>query len=151
MKCPNCGIDNDKVLETRNTENGAVLRRRRECLECGCRYTSYERIEDRPIMVIKKNNARQTFNPEKVRHSIMRCADKRSISNEIIDKLVENVEREVRSKAGLKNEVTSSEIGEEILRELYKADPVSYVRFASVYRAFNDVEQFIDEIKRLRS
>ncbi len=151
MKCPNCNEDNDKVIETRLSESGEVIRRRRECLSCGYRFTSYERIEERPIMVIKKNGSKQTFSSDKIRHSIIHCTDKRYISDEAVDSLVSAVEREVRSKSGLKYEISSNEIGEIILRELYKTDPISYVRFASVYRSFSNVEQFIEEINRLRS
>lgn len=149
MKCPACGSTEDKVLETRTTNNGFAMRRRRQCLKCGYRFTSYERVEDKPITVIKKNGDIQNFDSRKIEHSLRVCTDKRNISQETIDTLVQNVEEAIRIQASPSNKITSSAIGEEILKQLYKVDPVAYVRFASVYRAFNNVEQFIKEIENL--
>ena len=149
MKCPSCGSNNDKVLETRTTEGGLAIRRRRECLDCGFRFTSYERVEDKPITVIKKDGSLQPFDHSKIERSLRICTDKRSISGEVFDNLVQNVENAIKIQAGSSHEISSSAIGEEILRQLYKVDAVAYVRFASVYRSFNDVEQFIREIDRL--
>ena len=146
MRCPACGATEDKVLETRTTNNGFAMRRRRECLKCGFRFTSYERVEDRPITVIKKNGTRQMFDSDKIERSIRICTDKRNIDQETIENLVQNIEDEVKRQAGSKREISSTAIGDETLRQLYPIDAVSYVRFASVYHSFNNVEQFIEEI-----
>lgn len=151
MRCPACGSTDDKVLETRTTNNGSAMRRRRECLSCGYRFTSYERVEDRPITVRKKSGDIQNFDSKKVERSIRICTDKRNIAPEVLSQLVSDVEEAVKIKAGTSHEVTSSDIGEEILRQLYKVDTVAYVRFASVYRGFNTVEQFIKEIENLKN
>lgn len=149
MKCPICGSPDDKVLETRSTGSGDAIRRRRVCLKCGYRFTSYERVEDKPITVIKKNGDIQNFDPGKIERSIRVCTDKRNIAQDTIDQLVSSVEEAIRIQAGSSHEITSSAIGEEILKQLYKVDAVAYVRFASVYRGFNTVEQFIKEIENL--
>ena len=149
MRCPSCGSLEDKVLETRTTANGTAMRRRRECLNCGFRFTSYERIEDKPITVIKKNGDLQTFDLGKIERSLRVCTDKRNITQEQIDNLVQDIEEAVRLQAGAKHEITSTAIGEEILRHLYKVDSVAYVRFASVYRQFNNLAQFISEIENI--
>ena len=149
MKCPICGSQEDKVLETRTTGSGDSIRRRRVCLKCRYRFTSYERVEDKPITVIKKNGDIQNFDSSKVERSIRVCTDKRNIGQDQIDKLVANVEEAVKIQAGTSHEITSSAIGEEILRQLYKVDAVAYVRFASVYRGFNTVQQFVNEIENL--
>lgn len=151
MKCPACGADNDKVLETRSTNSGSAMRRRRECLECGYRFTSYERVEDKPITVIKKNGNLQVFDSDKIQRSLRICTDKRNISQETLDQLISNVEEQVKLIAGPRHEITSSQIGEEILRQLSSIDAVAYVRFASVYRSFNNVEQFIAEIEKFQN
>ncbi len=151
MRCPSCGATEDKVLETRTTNNGSAMRRRRECLKCGYRFTSYERIEDRPIVVIKKDGNHQIFDSKKIERSIRICTDKRNIDIDTIDNLVQSIEDAIKIKAGPKHEISSAEIGEETLRQLYRIDAVSYVRFASVYRAFNNVEQFVEEIEKLKN
>lgn len=150
MKCPACGADNDKVLETRTTNSGSAMRRRRECLECGYRFTSYERVEDKPITVIKKNGNLQVFDADKIQRSLRICTDKRNISQETLDQLISNVEEQIKIMAGPRHEITSSQIGEEILRQLSAIDAVAYVRFASVYRSFNNVEQFVAEIEKFQ-
>ncbi len=151
MKCPACGADNDKVLETRTTNNGSAMRRRRECLDCGYRFTSYERVEDKPITVIKKNGNLQVFDSSKIQRSLRICTDKRNITQETLDQLISNVEEQVKIIAGPRHEITSSQIGEEILRQLSTIDAVAYVRFASVYRSFNNVKQFIAEIEKFQN
>ena len=145
MRCPACGEMEDKVLETRTTNNGSAMRRRRVCLKCGYRFTSYERVEDKPITVIKRNGDLQPFDIAKIERGIRICTDKRNIDQETIDNLIQNI----KIQAGSRHEITSTAIGEETLRQLYKVDAVAYIRFASVYRAFNDVEQFIKEIESL--
>lgn len=148
MRCPVCGSTDDKVLETRVTNNGSAMRRRRECLSCGYRFTSYERIEDKPITVIKKNGDLQPFDIRKIERSIRICTDKRNLSSEVLDNLTQNIEEAIKIQAGPKHEISSSAIGEEILKCLYNVDAVAYVRFASVYRAFNDLDQFIQEVEQ---
>lgn len=147
MRCPSCGSTNDKVLETRTTNNGDAMRRRRQCLKCGYRFTSYERIEDKPITVIKKNGNIEPFDIRKIERSIRICTDKRNLSSEVLDELTQNIEEAIKFQAGPKHEISSSAIGEEILKCLYTVDAVAYVRFASVYRAFNDLDQFIKEVE----
>jgi len=149
MRCPACGSTEDKVLETRTTNNGSAMRRRRVCLKCGYRFTSYERVEDKPIVVIKKNGDLQNFDLSKVEHSIRVCTDKRNMNAETIENLINNIDEAVKIQAGPRHEITSAAIGEETLKQLYKVDKVAYIRFASVYRAFDNVEQFIKEIESL--
>ena len=149
MRCPACGEMDDKVLESRTTNDGSAMRRRRVCTRCGYRFTSYERIEDKPITVIKRNGDLQRFDLSKVERGIRICTDKRNLSAEVIDQLLSDVEEAIKYQAGSKHEITSSAIGEETLKQLYKIDKVAYIRFASVYRAFNNVEQFIKEIESL--
>lgn len=150
MNCPRCSNTNDKVLESRSNRDGTQIRRRRQCLACGFRFTSYERIEERPIIVIKKDGSHQPFDISKVERGIRTCTDKLNIDPKDIESILRNIEDRVYEIAGVKNTITSKEVGEEILRQLYPVSPVAYVRFASVYRAFDDVDQFIKEIETLR-
>lgn len=149
MRCPACGNTEDKVLETRTTNNGSAMRRRRVCRTCGYRFTSYERVEDKPITVIKKNGDLQNFDISKIERGIRICTDKRNLNAETIENLVNCIEEAIKIQAGPKHEITSAAIGEEILKQLYKIDKVAYIRFASVYRAFDNVEQFVKEIESL--
>lgn len=149
MKCPRCAIDNDKVRESRQNKTGTSIRRRRECLECGHRFTSYEKIEEKPIIVKKKDGREQPFDISKVERGIRSCTDKLKINQATLEELLVNIEDSVNDVAGTKREITSEEIGEETLKQLYKISPVAYVRFASVYREFNDLNQFIKEIEHL--
>ena len=149
MRCPACGAIEDKVLETRTTGNGSAMRRRRVCLQCGYRFTSYERVEDKPITVIKRNGDYQNFDISKIERGIRMCTDKRNINAEVIENLIADIEEAIKIQAGPKHEITSSAIGEETLKQLYKVDKVAYIRFASVYRAFDNVEQFVKEIESL--
>ncbi len=149
MICPKCKKDNDKVIESRPNKDGTSIRRRRECLECGYRFTSYERIENRPISVIKKDGTRQPFDITKIQRGIERCTEKLNIPQEDIDRTLASIEDRVGEIAGARNTITSKEVGEETLRQLYDLSPVAYVRFASVYRRFDDLGQFIKEIESL--
>ena len=149
MRCPRCGKDNDKVLESRSNREGTSIRRRRKCLECGHRFTSYERIEEKPIIVIKKDGRHQPFDISKVERGIRQCTEKLSIKQEEIDEILHNIEDNIYEMAGSSNTVTSQQVGEETLRQLYPVSRVAYVRFASVYRAFDDLDQFISEIEKL--
>ena len=150
MNCPKCGKDHDKVLESRSNKEGTSIRRRRLCLECGYRFTSYEHIERKPIVVIKKNGSHQTFELAKVERGIRTCTEKLPISTESIENTLREIEDEVYTIAQTnRNMITSGEIGEATLRHLYKMSPVAYVRFAAVYRAFDTLDQFISEIETL--
>ena len=141
MRCPACGDMEDKVLETRTTGNGSAMRRRRVCLKCGYRFTSYERVEDKPITVIKRNGDYQNFDISKIERGIRICTDKRNINSEVIENLISDIQVVLFREGAV--------IGEETLKQLYKVDKVAYIRFASVYRAFDNVEQFIQEIESL--
>lgn len=149
MLCPHCSHTDDKVLESRQSTSGSTIRRRRECLSCGYRFTSYERIEEKPIMVIKRDGRRQPFDIKKVERGIRITTEKRNISSEVIEHMLTLIEDEIVILASNKREILSKTIGEVALKHLYKVDTVAYVRFASVYRAFNSVDQFIEEIESI--
>ena len=147
MKCPECGYLDSKVLDSRPSEEGNTIRRRRECDKCHHRFTTYEKIEEYPIMVVKKNNVRQTFSREKVMNGLLRACEKRPISVEQIEEVVNQVEQELKNT--LKKEVTSSDIGELVMKYLKELDEIAYVRFASVYRQFKDISVFVKEVNEL--
>jgi len=149
MLCPHCGSMDDKVLESRQNSSGTSIRRRRECLACGYRYTSYERIEEKPVMVIKRDGRREQFDIAKLEKGIQTSLEKRDISQSVVEQLIHEIEDISMLEAGSKREISSNEIGELVLRKLYSVDPVAYVRFASVYRMFDNVGQFIHEIEKL--
>ncbi|MFA5698218.1 MAG: transcriptional regulator NrdR [Sphaerochaeta sp.] len=149
MRCPRCSSLEDKVLESRQNASGTTIRRRRECLSCGYRSTSYERIEDKPLMVIKRDGRREIFDISKVGRGIRSCTEKLSISEHQIETLLQDIEDAIMLKLGNRREISSVEIGEEALRHLKEVDLVAYVRFAAVYKAFNGLDQFIGEIKQL--
>lgn len=149
MLCPHCGYMDDKVLESRQNSSGSTIRRRRECLECGYRFTSYERIEEKPLMVVKKDGRREPFDIKKVERGIRITVEKRDISQETIEQVLQDIEDEVVLAAGSKREIPSKVIGEVALKKLYQIDTVAYIRFASVYRAFDNVDQFIEEIESI--
>ncbi len=141
----------DKVLESRQNSSGSTIRRRRECLTCGYRYTSYERIEEKPLMVIKRDGRREAFDILKLEQGLQTSLQKREISQEVVENLLHEIEDESMILAGSKREVSSRDIGDLVLKKLYEIDPVAYVRFASVYRMFDNVTQFIQEIEKLSS
>lgn len=147
MRCPFCKKDNDKVIDTRPGEDGTVTRRRRECIECGKRYTTHERLEYSPLKVIKKNGTREPFNRDKILAGISRALRKRPVGTEQIENIVDAIEREISERN--EREVRSGEIGETIMKYLRATDKVAYVRFASVYREFEEVGEFINEIKTM--
>ncbi len=147
MRCPFCKEDNDRVIDTRPSDDGGVIRRRRECLECKKRYTTHEKLEHSPLKIIKKDNSREPFEKEKITAGITRALRKRPVAVEEIDDIVDSIEREIIETND--REVESTKIGEIIMRHLRERDKVAYVRFASVYRAFENVGEFIDEIKRM--
>lgn len=147
MRCPRCGADNDKVIDTRTVENNAVIRRRRECLECANRFTTVERYEGIQASVIKKDGTRQAFSREKIMSGLIAACSKRPVSNEDLINLVNEVEQKLQSCRNL--EIHTDTIGEMLMDGLKKLDKVAYVRFASVYRDFRDVETFAQEISKI--
>ena len=147
MRCQYCGHLDSKVIDSRPTEEGSSIRRRRECLRCGRRFTTYEKIETSPVMIIKKDMRREPFNPDKIKSGILHACQKRPVSMKDIDGIVEKIETMVHSSA--EDELSSRRIGEMVMDELKKLDEVAYVRFASVYRQFTDVSSFMDELNKL--
>ena len=147
MKCPFCSKAKDKVVDSRESGAGDSIRRRRECLECGRRFTSYERIEEIPYLVIKKDGRREAFDRSKLRAGIHRACEKRPVSAKALDALVEEIEQLVADSAD--RELPSSRIGERVMERLRELDKVAYVRFASVYREFEDVREFMAELQNL--
>ena len=146
MKCPACYYGENRVLDSRPTDDGAI-RRRRECLSCGRRFTTYERVEEIPMMVVKKDGKRQVFDRAKVLNGVMRACEKRPVSFEEMDALVKDIELEISSK--MENEVSTTAIGEMVMERLKALDEVAYVRFASVYRSFKDINTFMAELETL--
>ena len=147
MKCRYCASIESKVIDSRPTEDGSAIRRRRECISCGKRFTTYEKIEEIPIMVVKRDGRREPFDSEKIRIGIRKACEKRPVAADVQDKLVEDVTREVFNT--LASEVTTRDIGEILMRKLKDVDEVAYVRFASVYRSFKDINTFMDELSKL--
>ena len=149
MKCPFCGEIDNKVIDSRVSKDGNVIRRRRECLMCNRRFTTYEHIEDIPIMIIKKDGRREVFNRDKVRSGLKKACEKRNISMNLIEEYVDDLERDLRETG--EKEIASSVIGEKIMHILHEVDDIAYVRFASVYREFKDVNDFVAELKNILS
>jgi len=145
MKCPFCRLDNDRVIDSRACNDGLAIRRRRECLSCRRRYTTYERVEEAVIKVVKKDNARVPFNRDKIKQGVAKACWKRPVSDQQIEELVARVELEVY--ANYETEVETRRVGEIVMRQLAGLDQVAYVRFASVYREFKDVRDFVDELQ----
>ena len=144
MKCPKCGVDDDKVLDSRGARDGAAIRRRRECLKCGYRFTTYEEIDRDEVLVIKRDGTRQTFDRSKVDKAIRIACGKRPVSDEQIRTMIDHV---VANLEG--DEVPADKIAELVMSELHKVDEVAYIRFASVYRQFTDVAQFLSVITEI--
>ncbi len=149
MKCPVCGNEYSKVIDSRSAQDGLSIRRRRECLGCGVRFTTYETVEFLNLMVIKRDGSRQSFDRSKLINGISRACDKRPVGMEEISGIAEKIERELQSR--LEKEVKSSEIGELVMHQLKDLDEVAYVRFASVYRSFKDINTFMDELRKMLS
>ena len=147
MKCPNCEGNDDRVVDSRPSDDGTTIRRRRECLLCGSRFTTYEKLENLPLMVIKKDGSRQPFDRQKLLIGIMKSCEKRPVTTQQIEELIDQVERAAGN--ALKREISTSEIGELVLKQLRRIDEVAYIRFASVYRAFGDIRSFFREISSL--
>ncbi|WP_073089317.1 transcriptional regulator NrdR [Thermosyntropha lipolytica] len=148
MRCPYCGEYESRVVDSRSSDDGTCIRRRRECNSCRKRFTTYERIEERPLLVIKNDGNREQFNREKILNGITRACEKRSVSMEEIENMVADIERELRDNYD--REVSSKVIGEMVMDRLKKVDEVAYVRFASVYRKFADLDSFIKTIEQMK-
>jgi len=146
MKCPYCGSMEDKVIDSRTSGEGVNIRRRRECLKCARRFTTYEYVESAPMMVIKRDGTRKKFDRERIKIGIIKACEKRPVSMDKIDQIIESVEKEIQKKAD--KEVKSTVIGNMVMKELYGLDEVAYVRFASVYRRFKDVSYFMEELQK---
>lgn len=147
LKCPYCGFEESKVVDSRSTEDDLAIRRRRECLKCSKRYTTYEKIEDIPILVIKKDSSRDYFDKSKIVNGILTACQKRPISRSQIEAIADDIEKQISNQ--MLTEVRSDLIGEMIMERLKNIDEVAYVRFASVYRQFKDINTFMQEIKNL--
>ena len=149
MRCPHCGSLDDKVIDSRTLANGESIRRRRECISCSLRFTSYERIEEKPLMVVKRDGRREPFERAKLERGVIRALEKRPVSQLSIENLVNEIEDEAAQKGKAANEIPSVELGEMVLRRLYTLDKVAYVRFASVYRKFETMAEFLREIEHV--
>lgn len=147
MKCPFCGFEESKVIDSRPTDEGQRIRRRRECLKCGKRFTTYEIIESLPIIVIKKDKSRETFNRDKLMTGLLRACEKRPVSIDTLDNMIDEIETVLQNS--LDREVSSEKIGELVMEKLKRIDEVAYVRFASVYRQFKDINTFMSELSKL--
>jgi len=147
MRCPYCGYLESKVIDSRPAEEGATIRRRRECLACGKRFTTYEIMERLPLIVVKRDGSRQTFDKIKIMNGMLRACEKRPVSVEALEKITDEMEQELQNS--LEREVSTTEIGEMVMTRLKDIDEVAYVRFASVYRQFKDVNTFLEELQKL--
>lgn len=147
MKCPFCREIDNKVIDSRLSKGGDVIRRRRECIICSRRFTTYEHIEQTPIMIIKKDGRREMFSRDKVRSGIKKACEKRNISMNLIEEFIDELEYDLKESG--ENEIPSPAVGEKIMEKLHQLDDVAYVRFASVYREFKDVNDFVAELKNL--
>ncbi len=148
MKCPYCAHDESKVVDSRPTEDNEKIRRRRECLRCGKRFTTYEVVETTPLVVVKKDKSRQMFDRNKLLAGLLRACEKRPVSVDTLDQLVDTIEQSYANN--LVKEVSSRELGEYVLKKLKELDKVAYIRFASVYRDFSDVATFMEELRKLQ-
>ncbi|AYW45128.1 transcriptional regulator NrdR [Tetragenococcus koreensis] len=145
MHCPKCHHNNSRVIDSRQTDDGRAIRRRRECENCGYRFTTFERIEEAPLLVIKKNGAREEFNREKILRGLIRSAEKRPVAMEQMEQIVDHVESRIREMG--ENEISSNLIGEYVMEDLKDVDEIAYIRFASVYRQFKDMSVFLKELE----
>ncbi|MGN0804830.1 MAG: transcriptional regulator NrdR [Candidatus Coproplasma sp.] len=147
MKCMYCGCEDSKVIDSRSADEGRTIRRRRECVNCGKRFTTYETIEDTPVLVVKSSGNRQSYDPQKVKNGIIKACEKRPVSMEKIDKLVDEISKQVYNS--MEQEVGSKQIGEMVMEGLKELDEVAYVRYASVYRSFTDIDSFMKELQKM--
>ena len=148
MKCQICGHQETKVIDSRTTDSNDAIRRRRECLRCKERFTTYERIEENPLMVVKKANLREPFDRSKIMAGLLRAVVKRKVTRRQLEELIDDIERELRNE--FKYEVDSKEIGDMVLVRLKKVDKVAYVRFASVYKELDSLDEFMEELKKIK-
>jgi len=148
MRCPFCKADNDKVIDSRSSTDAFVIRRRRECLECGRRFTTYERIEETPLRAVKKDGSRGGFERRKIMSGMLKACEKRPVGIEDLDEITRRIEDRITEK--FDKEVTTKYIGQQVMRELKKLDKVAYVRFASVYREFQDLDDFVEEVEKAK-
>ena len=151
VRCPRCHGLEDKVIESRTLADGTSIRRRRECAGCGYRYTSYERVEERPLMVIKSSGGREPYDRNKLDRGIRQAIRKRSVGQDQVEEILNEIEDESMLVSRSSHEISSQRLGEMVLKKLYGLDRVAYVRFASVYRNYEDVAEFVNEIERLKS
>ena len=149
MRCPYCGSLDDKVIESRTMANGESIRRRRECMSCGFRFTSYEHIEEKPFMVVKRDGRREPFDRTKLEKGIQRALEKRPVSTTMVEQIVNDIEDEAYTKGKQTREISTAELGELVLQRLHTVDKVAYIRFASVYKHFNNLDEFINEVNNL--
>jgi len=149
MRCPFCGNMESKVMDSRPTEEGTIIRRRRECPSCKKRFTTYERVDELPLTVIKKSGIREVFDTHKIINGLIKACEKRPISIEMMQEIANDIEKELKNS--MEQEVESKKIGEMVMERLKELDEVAYVRFASVYRQFKDIDSYIEEIERLKS
>lgn len=149
MKCPFCGFAESKVMDSRPTDEGSRIRRRRECLQCAKRFTTYEIMESLPIIVVKRDKSRESFDRDKLLNGMLRACQKRPVSIQMLEQVIDDIEAQIQNS--LEREVTSRRIGEYAMEKLKAIDEVAYVRFASVYREFKDINSFQEEISRLIS
>ena len=147
MKCLYCDCTESKVVDSRSADDDRTIRRRRECTKCGRRFTTYETIEVTPVLVVKNNGTRQSFNAEKIRNGIIKSCEKRPVPMSVIDELVSDISKQIYNS--MESEVTTKEIGEMVMDGLKKVDEVAYVRYASVYRSFKDISSFMSELKQM--
>ena len=147
MKCIFCGCEDSKVIDSRSADEGRTIRRRRECVNCGKRFTTYETIEDTPVLVVKSSGARQAYDAQKVKNGIIKACEKRPVSMEKIDKAVDDITKRVYNT--MDQEISSKGIGEMVMEELKNLDEVAYVRYASVYRSFTDIDSFMKELQKM--
>jgi transcriptional repressor NrdR len=147
MKCVFCGYLESKVIDSRHTDEDSAIRRRRECLNCGKRFTTYEKIDNLPMLVIKKDGSRQMFDSEKIKKGVIKACEKRPVPIKNIEELANNIEKKIFNS--LKQEITTNEIGEMVMQGLKDMDDVAYVRFASVYRQFKDLNTFVEELNKM--
>ena len=147
MKCPHCGYQESKVVDSRHSEDGTSIRRRRECLNCQKRFTTYETVESLPIIVVKRDNSRQAFDRNKIMNGMLRACEKRPVSMQELENAVNEIEALVQNS--LEREITTEYIGEQVMEKLKALDEVAYVRFASVYRQFKDIHSFMQELNKI--
>lgn len=149
MRCPYCLHPESKVIDSRPADDGQRIRRRRECIQCGKRFTTYESIESQPVIIIKRDKSRQVFDRNKLLSGMLRACEKRPVSLETLEKAIDEIESQLQNS--LEREVTSAEIGEMALEKMKHIDEIAYVRFASVYHDFKDIQSFLDELNKLKN